>query len=349
MAINGVAFHPKAFRMAIQAQTALGAALTNGMQEINIDSFTTGTWGGINNYDVKSGGGRILQDEHYFHQNSDYVSEITVSGIYSTQFAGLIENITADTSEVFEVASNYGPTAEIRDGASALTAANHELLTLALLPPKYGTDATPSATDGFFYKDCVVTDFSLSGDMATDGGLVRYSATFKTKTPVSGNVDASGYTIAAYLLNAANTLTISDWQDSAYRIIGGQADSIVNSFSLNLGTDAIFLGRQAAGVPEVISRQGEFPATADFNIKYDPGSRALFETWSGAAPGVTSGKTLMSNASTPATGASWGFEFPQSVFTNMAYSEGDIMNIDVSTKMVGFGAGEQTVCLKIAD
>ena len=33
MAISSVAFRPKEFRVAIQAQTALGTALTNGMQE----------------------------------------------------------------------------------------------------------------------------------------------------------------------------------------------------------------------------------------------------------------------------------------------------------------------------
>ena len=69
MAISSAALSPKDFRVAIQPQTALGTALTNGMLELNVDSISHGTLGGVNNYDVKSGGGRILQDEHYFHQN----------------------------------------------------------------------------------------------------------------------------------------------------------------------------------------------------------------------------------------------------------------------------------------
>ena len=66
MAISSTALSPREFRIAIQPQTALGTALTNGMLELNVDSISHGTLGGVNSYDVKSGGGRILQDEHYF-------------------------------------------------------------------------------------------------------------------------------------------------------------------------------------------------------------------------------------------------------------------------------------------
>ena len=58
---------------------------------------------------------------------------------------------------------------------------------------------------------------------------------------------------------------------------------------------------------------------------------------------------IRDSASTPATGASWGFKMAGSVFTNVALSEGDIMAIDASVKMVGAGAGETTTCLTIAD
>ena len=114
MAISSVAFSPKEFRVAIQAQSSLGGAATDGMQEINVDSITHGTLGGNNNYDLKSGGGRILQDEHYYHDNSGYVSEISISGVYSTEIAALIENITGDAAEVWEVASNYEPSTNIK-------------------------------------------------------------------------------------------------------------------------------------------------------------------------------------------------------------------------------------------
>ena len=169
MAISTVAYSPKEFRVAIQAQTALGTALTNGMQEINVDSISHGTLGGNNNYDLKSGGGRILQDEHYYHDNLGVVSEISISGIYSTEFFELIENITGDTGEVWTVASNYEPSVNIKTGAT-LTAGDSELLTLAILPPVTG-GATPSATEGILYKDCVVTSFTWSGDMNDNSGL----------------------------------------------------------------------------------------------------------------------------------------------------------------------------------
>ena len=349
MAISSTALSPKEFRVTIQPQTALGTALTNGMLELNVDSVTHGTLGGVNNYDVKSGGGRILQDEHYFHQNSDYISEITVSGIYTVDTCfTMLENITNDTGEPFTIASNYNPSTNIKTGAT-LTAGNSELLTLAILPPDVPNDGAPSDTDCIVYKDCVVTAFNWSGDMATDGGLIKYSATFKTYSPVALEQDGSGFTITPYTLVAAQTLTMGDWQTPGNRVIGGQADVMVNSFSMNLENDAVFLGRGASGVPEAIGRGPEFSATADINVKYDDESADMLNDFQSATSGATTGNTILSNASTPATGASWGFQFPQSVFTNVALSEGDIMAIDASVKMVGYGVGTTTTCATIAD
>ena len=349
MAISSTALSPKEFRVTIQPQTALGTALTNGMLELNVDSVTHGTLGGVNNYDVKSGGGRILQDEHYFHQNSDYISEITVSGIYTVATCyPMLENITNDDSEPFTIASNYNPSTNIKTGAS-LTAGNSELLTLAILPPDVPNDGAPSDTDCIVYKDCVVTAFNWSGDMATDGGLVRYSATFKTYSPVALEQDGSGFSITPYTLVAAQTLTMGDWQTPGNRVIGGQADVMVNSFSMNLENDAVFLGRGASGVPEAIGRGPEFSATADINVKYDDESADMLNMFQSATSGATTGNTILSNASTPATGASWGFQYPQSVFTNVALSEGDVMAIDASVKMVGYGNGTTTTCATIAD
>ena len=75
----------------------------------------------------------------------------------------------------------------------------------------------------------------------------------------------------------------------------------------------------------------------------------MLNLFQAATSGATTGNTIMSNASTPATGASWGFQFPQSVFTSVALSEGDIMGIDASVKMVGYGNATTTTCATIAD
>ena len=349
MAISSAALSPKEFRVTIQPQTALGTALTNGMLELNVDSISHGTLGGVNNYDLRSGGGRIFQDEHYFHQNSDYISEISLSGIYTVDTCfPMLENILYDVAEPYTVASSYSPSVAIKTGAS-LTAGNSELLTLAILPPDIPNDGAPSDSDGIVYKDCVVTAFSWSGDMGTNGGLITYSATFKTYSPVALEVDASGYTITPYTLVAAQTLTMGDWQTPGNRVVGGQADLMVNSFSMNLENDAVFLGRGASGVPEAIGRGAELSATADVNVKYDDESADLLNLFQGATSGATTGNTILSNASTPATGASLGFQYPQSVFTNVALSEGDVMNIDASVKMVGYGNGTTTTCATIAD
>lgn len=349
MAISSTALSPKEFRVAIQPQVALGTSIGDGMLELNVDSISHGTLGGVNTYDIRSGGGRILQDEHYFHQNSDYISEISLSGVYTVDTCfPFLENILNDVAEPYTIASSYSPTVAIKTGAT-LTAGNSELLSLAIMPPDVPNDGSPSDSDCIVYKDCVVTAFSWTGDMGTEGGLVKYSVTLKTKSPVALGVDGSGFTITPYSLLVAQTLTMSDWQTPANRACGGQADLMVNSFTLNLENDAVFLGRGASGVPEAIGRGAELSATADMNVKYDEESADMLNDFQTATSGATTGNTILSNAGTPATGASWGFQFPQSVFTSVALSEGDVMNIDASVKMVGYGNGTTTVCATIAD
>ena len=68
-----------------------------------------------------------------------------------------------------------------------------------------------------------------------------------------------------------------------------------------------------------------------------------------ATTGQSTGVTNMGNTNPPTSGADWGFKYAGSVFTNVALSEGDVMNIDVSVKMVGAGNGTSTTCLTIAD
>ena len=349
MAISSAALSPKEFRVAIQAQALLGTSLGTTMLELNVDAITHGTLGGVNNYDLKSGGGRIFQDEHYFHQNSDYVSEISLSGIYTVDTCHpMLENITGDTAEPYTVASHYNPTTNIKTG-NALTPSNSELLTLAILPPDIPNDAAPSGDECIIYKDCVCTAFSWTGDMGTNGGLITYSATFKTYSPVELEADGSGFSITPYTLTAAQTLTMSDWQTPTNRVICGSANVMVNSFTMSLENDAVFLGRGASGVPEAIGRGAEFAMTADANVKYDNESADMLNDFQSATSGATTGNTILSNASTPATGASWGFQYPQSVFTSVALSEGDVMAIDASVKMVGYGNAATDVCATIAD
>ena len=348
MAVSGQAFSPKEFIVAIGAQTALGTAKTDALYSMHVDSITHGTLGGFNSYDLKSGGGRILQDEHYIHLNEGLISEITVSGTYGSSFGiEIMENITGDNAEVWTVASNYEPRTDIIAGVSDLNVGDSAILTLAILPPKAGA-ATPTSTEGIVYKDCLCTSVTWSGDMSDFGGILKYSATFKTYSPPALEVDADSFTIGDFNLGT-QTAFMTDWKTATRRKICGVDELLVNSFSLNIENDALFLGHGSGGIPEVVSRQGEFSVTADFNVKYDEESAKLLNLFQAATGGQSAGATLMSNAATPADNTDWGFLIPQSVFTNVALSEGDVMNVDASIKMVGYGVGETTTVITIAD
>ena len=88
-------------------------------------------------------------------------------------------------------------------------------------------------------------------------------------------------------------------------------------------------------------------ASADFNIKYDANTDVMFENFHDQSRGASEGSTLMAHQASLADG-SFGFKFASSVMTNVAFSEGDMMALDVSVKAVGAGVGSSTELFEVA-
>ena len=140
---------------------------------------------------------------------------------------------------------------------------------------------------------------------------------------------------------------MSNWV-SDYRVLANVSDVLVNSFSLTVENDAVFMGVTSTGY-ESVARVGEISAMADFTVKYDDNTDVLFENFhdqvSGAAAGE--GQTLMATDNTPSDGE-FEFKFAKSVMTNVAFNEGDAMMLDVSVKAVGAGIGSSDNLFEIA-
>ena len=177
--------------------------------------------------------------------------------------------------------------------------------------------------------------------MGTEGGRVKFSATFKTGTKPH---DLSLTSEAVDTAISTNDVTMNVWGTSAYRKVCTVADVIVNSFTLNLENDAIFSGIDGNGNFESVSRASEFIATADFNLKYDSKTEAMVSSWQTQTG--SSGITLMNNDASITDGA-FGFEMGLSAYTNAAYAEGDVMNMDVSVKALGSGNTSATALVEI--
>ena len=115
---------------------------------------------------------------------------------------------------------------------------------------------------------------------------------------------------------------------------------------MNIEYDVTFAGLTATGF-ESASRVSEVSATADFNVKYDDNSDVMFENFHDQATGASEGATLMATDATPSDGE-FEFKLAGSVITSVAFSEGDMMSLDVSVKAVGSGIGSSTALFEIA-
>ena len=342
MAIAANAFSPKQFSFLIAEQDDWGthavdeSSPNNNLVALDVDSIGSPTLGIVQGLDVRSGS-RVLQATDFFQDIKGSPKEMTVSGTATTEgldilLANLTGEALASASGVYSIASNIAP--------STLTAATvdqtGEQLLSIVYKSGYGTNADLS------FKDCFCTNLVLSGDAGTEGGRIKFSATFKTGSLVTDLTDATTTIDTAI---TANDYFMSAW-DADDRIIAGTANALVFSFSLNLTNDVVFAGLTATGF-EVATRAAEISATADFTVKYDSTFSALFESFNGQTAGASTGATLMNNDAS-LTDAYFGFNMASSVLTNVGFSEGDMMQLDCSVKAVGHGIASATALVEVA-
>ena len=332
MAIDSTAYSPKEFQFLIGGQEAWNTELLTALYALDVDSVGFPSFGTTQVLDVRAGS-RVLQATDLYQTQAGSVTEIAVSGtVKSDTMSFLLSNITGDNSGTYAVGSNYSPTA-YGTATTGLTASHFNLITIVYSSPQADTDLV--------FEDCVVSSLSLNGDMGTEGGRVKFSATFKTGTkPHDLSLTSEGVDTAI----STNDVTMNVWGVAAYRKVCTVADVIVNSFTLNLENDAIFSGIDGNGNFESVSRASEFIATADFNLKYDSKTEAMVNSWQTQTG--SSGVTLMNNDASITDGA-FGFEMGLSAYTNAAYSEGDVMNMDVSVKALGSGNTSSTALVEI--
>ena len=340
MAISTASYSSSAFKFAIAEQDAFGtvtAAGGNAYHALDVDSISSPSLNLNQALDVRSGS-RVLQTTDFFHTKVGAIAEISVSGTATTNALDiLLENIMGEAEGSASGVYSFLSNASAQSVGSGDSSQAGTLISIVMISPISAMDL------GF--KDCVVTALSLSGDAGTEGGRIKFSATFKTGSAVDATQTTSVGAVDTAFTAGSENFTMNSWT-AGYRQLVGVADLVMSSFTLNLTNDANFLGLVSTGF-ETISRAGEFSATLDATVKYDDKVQAFFENFQDQVTGASEGATLLNNDSSLTDGA-FGISMPASVMTNVAFNEQAMMMMDVSVKAIGAGVGSSTALVEVA-
>ena len=324
MTLRADTYSPKGFGVLVGFESTTGTKKVDALVSMDIDSVGFPSLNPVQVHDVRSGAGATAKLVDAFKTNKGTVKEITISGnAYHTSVLNLLTNLTGDTSSPVQVAYSHTG-ADIVKGTGSVSDFS-KTLTVVIESP--GTD------HDLIFPGCVVTAMSFSGDMGTEGGRIKYSATFKT-----GEVPE----LSAASLNAATLYSAGTQRDMTgwtFTTLGGIADTVMSNFTLNLEHDAHFLGFDTSGNAEVIGRGAEFSATLDAQIVYNVDSEALINTFEAGAAFTTNGVIICGNHATIGSQSLFGFHIDTSSLTNAAYSEGDVMMLDTSWKALALASG----------
>ena len=322
MATVAHSFSPKEFKcFVISDATNAGSSgiHASNMQQLDVDSISFPSLNVNQSLDVRSGVGHTLKDEDFFQDNKMRVVELSLAGTLHDD-AGhrlLIANICGaaqadDTNQTIGsahkiVAQKYG--AAVTNNASSLT---------VVLQPSDVSNQT-----GLEFPGMVVTNFTISADAGTEGGRYKWSATLQSgKVPDLASTAAAGSTVYA------NTTTTTLASASGVEVYN--ADAVLNSFTTTIDYPAVFTGITSTGY-EIVSRGAECSVTHDCQVKYDGNTKGLvnsFDTQTAANAETTF--IVVNNGK-------FGVDTANGVLTNVAYSEGDVMMLDVSIKAVDDG------------
>ena len=289
------------------------------MYQLDVDSISFPSLNVTQAMDVRSGVGHTLKDEDFFQDNKMRVVELSLSGTLHDDVGHrlLVANICGaaqadDTNQTIAaghkiVSQLYG--AAVTNNASSLT---------VVLQPSDVSNQT-----GLELFGCVVTNFSISADAGTEGGRYKWSATLQTgKTPDLAST--ANPTITAY----ANTNTTTLGSASVTKIYN--KDAMLNNFTTTIDYPAVFTGISSTGY-QAVARGAECSVTHDCQVKYDSETKGFVSSFD------TQTAAIAENAFIIANNGNFGVDTANGVLTNVAYSEGDIMMLDVSIKAVDDG------------
>ncbi|HAI40145.1 MAG TPA: hypothetical protein DCM40_19660 [Maribacter sp.] len=317
MATSNISFSPKEFKVLykFQADHATSTAGT-GMYQLDVDSISMPSLGTYQSAEVRSGDGRTMQNLDFYQDNKFTVKEMTFTGKFHLDTAHKLPlyNIlnVASSNDAPTLASGFSPNSI---GAGDTGLGSHELFTFVI--------AAPSVTNGknIEIPDCVCTNYTLSADTDTDGGCYKFSMTFASGSKYQDLDDATNVSSPTEYANTT-LVHMSDFDHSSLKVADVTAPTM-KSFSVAVDHPAVFVGASAGGY-QVTNRSNECAVTYDAQVKYDDLTDLLISAYD---LGVQ-----QSNGLDLVTSVNFDINVKKSFLTNCAFSEGDIMMLDVSGK-----------------
>ena len=343
------AFSPKEFQVWVISDTSSEAGTSgihaSNMYQLDVDSVGFPSLNVNQVMDVRNGVGATLKDEDFFQDNKMRVVELSLSGTLHDDVGHrlLLANICGaaqadDTNQTIAsghkiVSQLYG--SAVTNNASSLT---------VIIRPSDHTNQRSLEMAG-----CVVTNFAISADAGTEGGRYKFSATLQTGKvpdlnesavdsgePTAGGTGYLNSTIASlttasdFTVYGISTVMNSFTTTSASVTKIFNKDAMLNSFTTTIDYPAVFTGVSSTGY-EVVSRGAECAVTHDCQVKYDGETKTLVHTFDTQSSALAENSFILTN------NGKFGIDTANAVLTNVAYSEGDIMMLDVSIKAVDDG------------
>mgnify|MGYP005821697039 CR=1 FL=1 len=317
------AFSPRDFKAWIieEATTGTIPTITSGLLQLDVDSVAFPSIAPNQNLDVRSNVGRVLHSEDFFQDNVMRATEVSLSGTYHNDVNHIMLMQSAcGVALAATVADVVIPTASTTVSGKYGVTENDKTFTLVL--------ASPDTTDGYniIMAGCLCTNFSITADSGSDGGVYKWSATISTgQKPTTNNTATEAGT--AYTANpiSINTLT-------GATTINSIASTIISSFNVTIDSPAVYTGVSASGYA-AYARGAELSVTCAAQVKYDSVTRPLLNNFNTQTTHDAADFFTMTQAGASDCSIAIG----AGVLTNAALSEGDIMMIDVEGKAVNVG------------
>ena len=324
------AFSPRDFKAWVVEETDTGnnagaldaPAITSGLYQLDVDSVTFPSIAPTQVLDKRSSIGRVLHANDFYQDNVLRSTEVSLSGTYHND-AGhiLLMQSVSGVDLASSVADVVIPTASTTvSGLYGSGTEANKTFTLVLAPPDT-TDAYNIVLVG-----CLCTNFTISADTGTDGGVYKWSATISTGCkPITNNTATEAGTVYSSSQISIATLTGAT---TIYSI----ASTVLSGFSVTVDSPAVYSGVAATGFA-AFARAPELTVTCTAQVKYDSVTRPLLNTFNTQTAHDAADFFTMTQASATDCSIAIG----AGVLTNVALSEGDIMMMDVEGKAVNVG------------
>ena len=333
MSKSAKAFSPKEFSCWVKAESAAGTSvLGTSMLQLDVDSVSYPSLNITQALDLRNGS-RVLKDADFFQDNTLRVVELSISGTMHED-AGhqlLMQNICNDYSGNPAVSATYTPpdiSYEDGDGSASTNATAGDTMTVVIA----GADETNpgtgnvqlSNTRNLVFSGMICTNFVLTADAGTEGGRVKFSATLQSgKKPTFNDATTCGGT---YYVGTDT----KSFNTSSEHLCAG-LEVVMSNFTVTLDNPATFYGMYASGY-EGVTRGAEFAVTFDTQVKYDSVTKDLVHTFDTQTGAIAANLFEFTNNN------AFGVDIDNGVLTNVAYSEGDLMMLDVSGKATSDGS-----------